>query len=98
MATGSKIPTGPRRQEDHVQVEERVHAIGELLTGGRDPLNTICQRNRVVFGEKGSHTENKVSGRKVPMRVENGVFVIDVHVKDLIDTGGKGFVVRCERR
>ena len=89
--------TGSRRQEDRVQDEERVHAVDELQTGGRTQstgiVNKFCQRkNRVVFDEEGSYIENKASGRKVPMRLDNGVYVIDVHAKDLVDTRGSVFV------
>ena len=56
-------------------------------------VNKICQRkNRVVFDEEGSNVENEAWGRKVPMRVEIGVYVIDVLVEDLIDTGDTIFV------
>ena len=48
--------------------------------------------------EEGSYIDNRASGRKVPMRVENGVYVIDVHVNDLIDTRGSVFVGPGERR
>ena len=44
-------------------------------------VNKICQRrNRVAFDEEGRYIENKTSGRNVPMRVEIGVYVVDVHV------------------
>ena len=45
-----------------------------------------------MVDEEGSCTENKSSGRKVPMRVEKGDYVFGVFVKDLVDTGGPGFV------
>ena len=51
-----------------------------------------------MFDEEGSSIEHKASGRSVPMRVENGVYVIDAHVKDLIDKGGSVFVGLGERR
>ena len=87
--SGQRIKdTGPRRQEDHVQGGDRVHAGDELSTCG----NKLCQgKNRVVFVEEGSYIENMASGRKVPKREENGVCVIDVHAKDLTDTGGPVF-------
>ena len=97
VLSGQRIrDTRSWRQEDHVQIEERVHAVDELSTGGRDQSVGIGERNlpeedKVVFDEEGSYIENKASGRKVPMRVEHGVYVIDVHVKDLIDTRGPIF-------
>ena len=67
------------------------------VTNALASVKKSCQReNRVVFDEEGSYIENKASGRKVPMRVENGVHVIDVHVKNLIDTGGLVFVRASE--
>ena len=51
-----------------------------------------------MFDEGGSHIENTPLGRKAPMRVENGVHVIDVHVNDLIDARGSVVVVLGERR
>ena len=36
--------------------------------------------------------------RKAPMRVENGVHVVDVHVNDLIDARGSVVVGLGERR
>ena len=73
-----------------------------FLTCARDQstgIGEMCQRmNRDVLDEEGSYIENKVSGRKVRMREENGVYVIDLHVKDLIDTGGQVFVEMGERR
>ena len=86
-----------RRTRDHVQGEERVHAIDELMTCGRNQSTVmgdqICQtKNKVVFDEEGSYIENKPSGRKVATREVNGVHVIDVHVKDLIVTGVSVFV------
>ena len=38
-----------------------------------------------MFDEEGSYIENQALGRKVPMRVEIGVYAIEVYVKDLID-------------
>ena len=45
-----------------------------------------------MYDEDGSHIENKASGRKVRS------LVIDVHVKDVIDTRGQVFVGLGERR
>ena len=54
-------------------------------------VNIIFQwKNRVVFDEEGSCIDNNASGWNVPMRVENGVYEIDVHVQ--IDTRGPVFV------
>ena len=39
-----------------------------------------------VAYEDGSHIENKASGKRPPKRVESGVYVIDVYIKDLIGT------------
>ena len=62
-------------------------------------VNIICQwKNRVVFDEEGSYIDNNASGWNVPMHVENGVYEIDVHVTDLIDTRGPVFVGPGEQR
>ena len=92
LATSGSETPDLWRQDDDVQGEERVHAIGDLQTGRGNQSTGIgeknCQRkNRVVLGDEGSYIENKASGRKVPVRVENGVCVM--LVKDLIDTGGQ---------
>ena len=75
--------TGSRRQEDHVQGEERVHAVDELLTLGRDQGPCISEQHlqtEVGFDAEGSDIENKASGQRRPcvMRVDSGVLVIDV--------------------
>ena len=75
-----------------------------LPTRGRDQGLGISEQilpeeeQSCVFDKEGSYIENKASGRKVPMRVEIGVYVIDVYFKDLIDAGGPFLWDRDERR
>ena len=101
VATGSQIPDLGGKKITSKSKNSSAQSV-TFLTCARDKstgIGELCQRkNRVVFDEKGSYIENKVSGRKVPMREENGVYVIGVHVKDLIDTGGQVFVMPGERR
>ena len=46
-----------------------------------------------MFDEEGIYIENKSTRRKVPMREENSVYVIDMHVLYLTDTRDPVFVV-----
>ena len=76
VATGSKIPDLGGKKITYNGYTQSV----TFLTCARDQstgIGEMCQRmNRVVLDEEGTYIENKVSGRKVPMREENGVFVI----------------------
>ena len=56
-------------------------------------VSRMCQKNnRVVFDSSGSYIENKASGKKMAMKEEGGVYVIEVMVKNLVAQGEQGFV------
>ena len=62
------------------------------VTKALSSVSKICQRkNRVVFDRDGSYIKNKTSGKRLPMRVESGDCVVDVHIKDLIGTEASDF-------
>ena len=102
MANGSKIQNLEGRKNTCKANNGSTQSMNFRDAGETKALasvNQICQgHNRVAFDEEGSYIENEASGRKVPMREENGVYVIDVHFKELIDTRGQVFVVPGERR
>lgn len=49
-------------------------------------VSRMCKKgNRVIFDDDGSFIENKESGKRLAMKEENGVYVIDVMVKNLVN-------------
>ena len=44
-------------------------------------VSSVCDKgNRVVFDSEGSYVELKSSGKRIPLRRQNGVYVMDVWV------------------
>ena len=52
------------------EVTKPLGAVREIIKGG----------NRVVMDEEGSYIENKKSGKKIPIRRENGMFVVTMTI------------------
>ena len=102
VANGSKIPhLGGKKmtlKAKKVATQSMNFRLADMIKALAS-VNIICQRkNRVVFDEEGSYIDNNALGWNVPMRVKNGVYEIDVHVTDLIDTRVPVFVGPGERR
>ena len=57
-----------RREEDHVQSDERVHTVDELPTHRRDQGLGFGEQNLSEYEQRleGSSIENKASGRTCP--------------------------------
>ena len=93
VANGSKIADLGRKKITFKAKNGSTQSMNFRLadvTKALASVNKICQRkNRVVFDKEDSFIENNASGRKAPICVENDVCMIDVHVKDLVDTGGQ---------
>jgi hypothetical protein len=58
----------------------------------RKPLlaasQVIAKGNRIVLDESGSYILFKATGRRMPLRLENGVFVFDLWIKETDRTRG----------
>ena len=79
------------RKEDHVEDDERIHTVDEFQDCRRDQGVSVRNQDDMseeaaVSHEDESHIENKASVKRPPKRVESGVYVIDVCIKDLIGT------------
>ena len=55
-------------------------------------VSSVCDKgNRVVFDSEGSYVELKSSGKRIPLRRQNGVYVMDVWVGGSKAKPGKRF-------
>ena len=51
------------------------------VTKALGAVSSVCDKgNRVVFDSEGSYVELKREGRRIPLRRQNGVYVMDVWV------------------
>ena len=85
VANGVTIPNEGEKHCVAYTAESAHKSLTAHVCGANKALLSVSQsvkkRNRVVFQEEGSYIENRTTGEVLPLREENGMYMLKVWVQ-----------------